>query len=61
MSKIIWHIKQLLPLTYWTIYSDDKGKHFVIWRMWLGRSFSIADIIIQAPNRISFWKGVVDI
>ncbi len=44
MSKLWWSLKQLLPLTYWTRYGDSTGSHFVIWRMWFGRSFSVIDI-----------------
>lgn len=43
---MLWHLKQLLPLTYRTHYTDAKGKHFVVWKMWLGRSYSIDDYII---------------
>ncbi len=46
MSKFLWYLKQLLPLTYWTRYGDHLGLHFVIWRMWFGRCFSITDITL---------------
>jgi hypothetical protein len=40
---MLWYIKQLLPLTYWTTYTETESgkKFFVIWRMWFGRSFDI--------------------
>jgi hypothetical protein len=47
MNKIIWYIKQLLPLTYRTHYHDERGfRHFCVWNMWFGRSFNIDDVII---------------
>ncbi len=47
MQRIYWYLKQLLPLTYRTRYSDDAGRHFCVWRMWLGRSFQIDDFLIS--------------
>lgn len=46
---MIWYIKQLLPLTYRTTYvdEDDGKKHFIVWKMWFGRSYSIDDYIIE--------------
>ena len=41
MKKLIWCVKQLLPLTYITDYKEE-GKHILtVWKMWLGRSFAI--------------------
>jgi hypothetical protein len=43
----MWYLKQLLPLTYRTHYSDGNGKkHFVVWNMWMGKCFNIEDNII---------------
>ncbi len=41
MNKLIWHIKQLLPLKYHTTYTDTAtGQRMIaVWRMWLGRQF----------------------
>lgn len=56
MQRLVWYFKQLLPLTYWSIYSeylcscDDNckcgnygktQKRITIWRMWFGRCFNI--------------------
>ena len=46
MNKIIWYLKQLLPLTYRTTYSCDHVRRFVVWRMWFGRCFDIDDYAI---------------
>lgn len=47
MSKLIWTIKQLLPLTYWTKYKTNDGKsHFSVWNMWFGKVFNHTDIIV---------------
>jgi len=43
-----WYLRQLLPLIYRTHYSDERGKHFVVWRMWFGRCFAIDDVILAA-------------
>lgn len=41
-----WYLKQLLPLTYRTHYEEGGTKHFVVWKMWFGRSFAIDDYIV---------------
>ena len=42
-----WYLKQLLPLAYWTRYRDGADRqHFCIWKMWLGRCYSVTDVII---------------
>jgi len=47
-SGILWYIKQLLPLTYWSLFTlqvveDDKQgfKYVCVWKMWLGYSYGI--------------------
>ncbi len=46
-AKTQWRIKQLLPLTYRSRYKDGADKmHFCVWRMWLGRCFSIEDVVV---------------
>lgn len=49
-SSIKWYLKQLLPLTYRTRFVQDGEAHFVVWRMWLGRSFQIDDVIVKQPG-----------
>lgn len=45
--SIVWILRQLFPLTYRTVYVQDGRKHFVVWRMWLGRCFDIDDVVVQ--------------
>ncbi len=48
LSNLIWTIKQTLPLTYRTTYTDSDGRrHFAVWRMWLGRVFDHDDHVIE--------------
>lgn len=46
---MLWYLKQLFPLTYRTTYGDEKGRHFVVWRMWFGRCFAVEDVITAEP------------
>lgn len=40
-NKIIWYIKQLLPLTYRTEYKTEDGQRwYTVWNMWFGKSFN---------------------
>lgn len=46
MNRLIWTLKQALPLTYRTMYTDSDGRrHFTVWRMWLGRCFDVDDVV----------------
>jgi hypothetical protein len=46
MNKLIWYLRQLLPLHYRTHYTDAQGRrHFTVWQMWLGRCFSVDDVV----------------
>lgn len=47
MQKVVWYLKQLLPLTYRSHYSDAEGRHFCVWRMWMGRCFEIDDVVVS--------------
>lgn len=38
---------QVLPLAYRSYYADRNGIHFVVWRMWFGRCFSVTDVILD--------------
>jgi hypothetical protein len=47
-SRLVWLVRQLLPLEYRTRYTDGDGqRHFCVWRMWLGRPFSIDDVVLK--------------
>ncbi len=49
MGKIVWTIKQLMPLTYRSHYGDSEGRrHFTVWRMWFGRCFDVEDVIVAS-------------
>jgi hypothetical protein len=36
----------MFPVTYWTQVRRDDGKHFIIWRMWLGRVYDVTDVTL---------------
>ena len=49
-ERVIWYMKQLLPLRYETIYGGTGGKRYLsIWRMWFGRCFNVRTWEL-APN-----------
>jgi hypothetical protein len=46
-ARIVWYLRQLLPLHYRTRYRDSDGnEHFVVWQMFLGRCYAIDDVIV---------------
>lgn len=47
-AHFVWCLRQLLPLHYRTRYTETATgqRHFVVWRMWLGRCFAIDDVVI---------------
>lgn len=47
LSKLTWYLKQLLPLTYRSMYGKDNETHFCVWNMWFGRSFNINDVVLK--------------
>lgn len=54
VAKVVWYLKQLLPLTYWTTYREggvDGPRRLAIWRMWLGRCFDVLDVpVVEAED-----------
>lgn len=44
MNRILWYIKQLLPLTYRTHYKKAGKKYFCVWNMWFGKCFNIEEV-----------------
>ncbi len=40
-SRLVWYLRQLLPLTYVSTYTEDDKRRLSIWRMWFGRCFDI--------------------
>lgn len=44
MRKLVWYLKQILPLRYETVYRDSKGiKRHTVYNMWFGRCYNIRD------------------
>ena len=41
MSKLVWYLKQLLPLTYRSLYVCGEEHQFCVWKMWLGKCYNI--------------------
>lgn len=42
MKRIIYYLKQLLPLTYYSKYRVQNGnKELAIWTQWFGKAFNI--------------------
>lgn len=37
---MLWFLKQLLPLTYRSVYSKGGKKYFAVWNMWFGHVFN---------------------
>ena len=49
-SRLVWFIRQLFPLTYWSIYHGPvDGYYFAIWKMWFGRCYRVTDF--QIPDQ----------
>lgn len=51
MNKIIWCLKQLLPLTYRSHFEMANKKYFCVWRMWFGRCFNIEEVEIAGGKK----------
>lgn len=41
LNKIIWLIKQLFYLDYYSYYESEKKKYVTTWKMWLGKCYNI--------------------
>ena len=47
LAILLYYVLQLLPLTYRTRYWDaDHQLHFCVWRQWLGRCYSVDDVVV---------------
>ena len=47
MKKIIYILKQLLPLTYYSMYRVQNGvRELAIWTQWFGKPFNIKRYIL---------------
>ncbi len=56
MRRLFWWIGQLIPRTYWSHHHAVLSRtetdmqtepRFVIWKMWLGRSYDVVEIKAQ--------------
>lgn len=47
INRIKWYLKQLFLLTYRSKFIEKGEKHFCVWKMWLGHSYYIDDVIIK--------------
>lgn len=45
-QRLIWYLRQLLPLHYRTTYVEDGQRHFAVWQMWMGRCYNVDDVIV---------------
>ena len=50
-SRLVWSIRQLLPLHYRTTYSEQGRRHYAVWRMWFGRVFDYDDYVVLEGGR----------
>ena len=42
MKKLVWMMKQLLPLSYATQYRTENNlQHVCLWKMWLGGCYQV--------------------
>jgi hypothetical protein len=47
LAILLYYVLQLLPLTYRTRYWEaDHQLHFCVWRQWLGRCYSVDDVVV---------------
>lgn len=46
-SKLVWGLKQLLPLSYESNYRAKDGKFHSEWRMWFGKPFHISYVKVE--------------
>lgn len=42
-SRLVWRVRQLFPLVYWTTYHSENERRFAIWKMWFGRCYRVTD------------------
>jgi hypothetical protein len=49
-SKLLWYVKQLLPLTYRSRYTQDGKNMFCVFNMWLGKIFNSDTVEIKGAK-----------
>ena len=47
MGRIVWWLRQLLPLAYVSRYKAGGEQHFAAWKMWLGRCYAVRDVVVK--------------
>lgn len=47
MSKIVWYIKQLIPLKYHSVYTVDNNKYISVWYQWFGKVFNCKKYLLK--------------
>lgn len=45
-SKFIWYLKQLMPLTYISVYTSNRQKQISTWKMWFGKVYKHSNYVI---------------
>ena len=45
-DKLVWYLKQLLPLKYYSEYKLNGVPYTCRWRMWFGRCFQIDERLV---------------
>ncbi len=45
-NKIIYYLKQLLPLSYYTTYYSDGNRYVSTWEQWFGQPYNINHYLI---------------
>jgi hypothetical protein len=47
LATCLYYLLQLVPLIHRTWYWDgDRQLHFCVWRQWLGRCYSVDDVVV---------------
>ena len=49
-SKLSWYVKQLLPLTYRSRYTQDGKEMFCVFNMWFGKVFNSETVEIKGAK-----------
>lgn len=51
-GRLVWYVKQLLPLRYETEYLEGSQEKHCVWRMWFGRCFWIHTTILTPAQAL---------
>ena len=53
MNRLAWYFKQLFPLRYVSVYTQDGNRRLDTWRMWFGRCFDIKHYQLKRSNSMT--------